>query len=105
MAPGTLLQVMVTDELLVCVTWTVLTGPSGSGGRGNGESHGGDSGGSDGGGLGDHPPEGYRTLKGDRDLMGEVVNGPDGGRSGGSDRGDCCSLSEAGARNLREKRV
>lgn len=77
---------MVTDELLVCVTWTVLTGPSGSGGRGNGESNGGGSGGSDGGGLGDHLIEGYGSLEGDRDLMVEEVNGSDGGRSGGSDR-------------------
>lgn len=35
-APGTLFQAMVTDELLVRVTWTVLTESSGSGGRGNG---------------------------------------------------------------------
>lgn len=73
---------MVTDELLVCVTWTVLTGPSGSAGRGNGESNGGGSRGSDGEGLEDHLIEDYRSLKGDRDLMGKVVKGPDGGRRG-----------------------
>lgn len=33
MAPGTRFQVMVTDELLTRVTWTDLTGPSGSGGE------------------------------------------------------------------------
>lgn len=88
MAPGTLFQEMVTDELLVCVTWTVLTGPSGSGGRGNGESNGGGSGGLMEEVLGDCLIEGRENLTGGRDTMEEVVYGPGGGRTGGSDRGD-----------------
>lgn len=36
-APGTLFQLMVMDELLVRETWTVLTAPNGSGGRGDGD--------------------------------------------------------------------
>ena len=106
MAPGTLFQVMVTDELLTRVTWTDLTGPRGSAGERQWRS------------LMEEAAEGamgemlgiflleesHGSLTGGRDLTAEGSGWVRWGRRGFGQKGQWKSEA-AGDRNLRDQSV